>query len=88
MGAMAVGKAVVATDVGGNSEVIVNGETGFLVPPKDPASLASKMIVLLGDTTPAHQFGMQAQKRITEYFSRERMVDSYQQLYEAAIGER
>ena len=47
--AMASGKPVIATDVGGNPEVVVDDETGFLVPPRDADALAAKLLLLLAD---------------------------------------
>ncbi len=83
--AMAAGKPAVATNVGGNPEVMLDGETGFLVPPKDPESLASRIILLLKDKLLAQKFGANGQQRVYEKFSLERMVNAYQQIYEAAF---
>jgi glycosyltransferase involved in cell wall biosynthesis len=83
--AMAAGKPVIATNVGGNPEVVVNGETGILVPPQDPEILASRIVSLLRDKPLSQQFGLKGQWRTDEKFSYERMVHSYQQLYEEAL---
>jgi len=83
--AMASGKPVVVTRVGGNAEVVSDGETGFLIEPKDPEALASKIILLLKDKSLGHHLGRNGQKRVSEKFSVERMVQSYQQLYENAL---
>jgi glycosyltransferase involved in cell wall biosynthesis len=84
--AMAAGKPVVASNVGGNPEVVVHGKTGFLVPPQDPETLASKIILLLQNKLLSQQFGAEGQLRVHEKFSRERMVDTYQRLYQKALG--
>lgn len=47
--ALAAGKPIVATAVGGNVEVVIEGENGFLVPPEDPQGLAARMLMLLED---------------------------------------
>ena len=48
--ALAAGRPIVATAVGGNPEVVHEGENGFLVPPDDPAGLATRMLTLLKDS--------------------------------------
>jgi glycosyltransferase involved in cell wall biosynthesis len=56
---------VVATDVGGNSEVVVDGTTGFLVPPKDPEKLAAAMLRLMGLTNGERQYmGLNGRKYV------------------------
>lgn len=83
--AMAAGKPVVATTVGGNPEVISHGETGFLVPPGHPESLSSRIILLLQDQPLARKFGINGQQRVYEKFGLEQMVHSYRHLYEKAL---
>lgn len=82
--AMAAGKPIVATNVGGNAELIVDEVTGFLVPSNEPERMAEKLILLLRDRTLARQLGASGQQRVYEKFSLERMVHSYRRLYEAA----
>ncbi|MCK4271453.1 glycosyltransferase, partial [bacterium] len=53
--AMAMGKPIIATNVGGIREILKNGETGLLVPPKDPKALAEKIIYLLKDKDKAKE---------------------------------
>lgn len=84
--AMASGKPVVATNVGGNPEVVVNGETGLLVPPKDPAKMAEAIIKILSDKEMAKRMAEAGRKRAEEKFSLERMVKEYQELYEGTHG--
>lgn len=83
--AMAAGKPVVATHVGGNPEVVVDEETGFLVQPNDPGNLASRIIVLLKDKPLALKLGVNGQQRLRENFSLERMVNAYRDLYQEAL---
>ena len=86
--AMAAGKPVVATDVGGNSEIIVDNEVGFLVPPRDPHAIASKMLLLLENKGLAREMGERAQNRVEGAFSLERMVKTYEELYERCLNEK
>lgn len=81
--AMAAGLPVVVTNVGGNPELVLDGETGYLVPPCDPEALASRLIVLLQDRVHAKRLGQNGRQRVLQHFSLPKMVDNYQQLYEA-----
>jgi len=81
--AMAAGKPVVATDVGGNTEAVANGITGLLVPPGDPGALASAIIRLLGDPVSRQAFGTAGRSRAAEFFSLDGMIRKYQAVYES-----
>jgi glycosyltransferase involved in cell wall biosynthesis len=81
---MAAGLPVVATRVGGNSEAIVDGMTGWLVPPQNPEQLAYKIIDLLNDSQKARRWGEQGEKRIKENFLVEKMVEGHLKLYNSA----
>jgi glycosyltransferase involved in cell wall biosynthesis len=83
--AMAAGKPVVATRVGGNPELIVDGETGFLVPPMNADALASQIIDILKDETLRVKMGNAGHSRAINTFSLKRMVDGYEELYEQCI---
>lgn len=85
--AMASGKAIVATNVDGTAEVMVDGVTGFLVPPGDPSTLARKIIHLLCDPQLREKFGKEAQMRVINLFSAERMSLAYADLYQRALRE-
>jgi glycosyltransferase involved in cell wall biosynthesis len=78
---MAAGLPVVATRAGGNAEAIVDGVTGWLVPPRNPEEMAGKIIDLLSDFAKARRWGERGRKRIKEKFSTERMVKAYMALY-------
>ncbi len=67
--AMASGKPLVATDIPGCREAVVHGETGFLVPPRDPAALAAALERLIGDATLRARFGAAARRRAEQNFS-------------------
>jgi glycosyltransferase involved in cell wall biosynthesis len=85
--AMAAAKPVVATRVGGNPELVVDGETGHLVPPRDPDALATAIARVLADRAAAARLGRQARQRVLDEFSVERMVGRYEALYVEAVGE-
>ena len=77
----AAGRPVVATRVGGNPEAIVEGETGLLVPPRDPEALAEKIIELMGDPSRRERIGAAARERVTRLYSVEQMISGYERLY-------
>jgi glycosyltransferase involved in cell wall biosynthesis len=79
--AMARGLPVVATRVGGNVEVVAEGETGLLVPCGDPAALALAMLECSSDPERAARMGRAARQRVEEYFDIRRMVSAYEDLY-------
>jgi glycosyltransferase involved in cell wall biosynthesis len=83
--AMAAGRPVVATNVGGNPELVTDGETGFLVPPRDADALAAKICLLLGDNSRSRRMGENGRIRVQQCFSFQAMVDKYQELYESCL---
>lgn len=86
--AMACGLPVVATDVGGNSELVVDGETGTLVPPGDPSSMADAMARYAQDQALRKAHGQAAQARIAEHFSMQRMLSAYDTVYQQLMEQR
>jgi glycosyltransferase involved in cell wall biosynthesis len=78
---MAAGKPVVATNVGGNPEAVVDGVTGLLVAPRDPAGLADAISYLLADSKRASRMGEAGRQRVTERFAVEPMVRATEKLY-------
>ncbi len=80
--AMAAGKAVVATAVGGTPEAVSPGETGLLVPPGDPESLARATASLLLDPQEARRMGEAGRARAAGRFSLEGMARAMERLYE------
>jgi glycosyltransferase involved in cell wall biosynthesis len=83
---MASGKAVIASNVGGNPEAIVDGSTGFLFNPQDPDQLAKKILLLLNNNTLREQMARASRKRAEEIFSIEKMMEMYDQLYEPLLS--
>ncbi len=83
--AMMAGKPVIATRVGGNPEIVLEGETGFLVPPKDSPALAASLIALLKNRHLATKFGENGKRRAEHQFSLQTMVSAYQSLYDECL---
>lgn len=86
--AMAVGLPVVATKVGGVPAVVVDGETGIIVPPKDPDAMARAIIRLLTDPDTSIKMGKAGRKRVYPDFSVETMIEKIENLYENLIQEK
>jgi len=84
--AMAAGKPVVATKVGGNSEIVLNADTGFLVDPESPESISDRIVRLLQDKVQAVHMGDRGRDRVHGNFSFRAMVDRYQNYYEQATA--
>lgn len=81
MEGMVMGKPVVATDSGGNKELVVDGHTGYIVTPFDVAQLEQKLELLLKDETLRLKLGATGKKRIADVFSQERFVNDFMKLY-------
>jgi glycosyltransferase involved in cell wall biosynthesis len=79
--------ACVASEVGGVPEVIAHGETGYLFPPHDVATLVSCVEELLRNTQQAQKMGEQAYQRVKALFDWERIVDRYERLFDEVIEE-
>lgn len=82
---MASSKSVVATNVGGNPEAVVHGETGLLVPPGDSLSLADAIWSILINKEMGIRLGMAGRKRVEENFSLKEMVKNYEDLFEQIL---
>jgi len=85
--AMAAGKPVIATAHGGPTEMVVEGETGFLIPPNDPSALASAIKKLLAHPEEAARLGKAAQKRFLDHFEMRDYIERIQRLYDATLAE-
>ena len=83
--AMATGLPVVATDVGGTSEVVVHGETGLLVPPGDPAALADALASLLANRAQAEAFGRAGRARVEARFGERLMLERVEALLDRLV---
>ena len=88
--AMAASLPVIATRVGGNAEAVLDGETGLLVPPHDPARLGAAILALAGDGEKRAAFGRAGRNRVERDFALARAAAEqaalYRQLLQAAPG--
>lgn len=83
----ATGIPIVATSVGGNAEVVLHGETGFLVPPRDPAALGDAMLRLA--TLPPDErrrLGQRGRAHIEANYSLPRIVDVWEEMYQELLA--
>lgn len=85
MEAMAAGLPVVASDIAGNRDLVIPGETGFLVPVADKAGFARKMQTLLNDPALAARFGAAGQERMRRDFTVEQMIARHAELYRSLL---
>jgi glycosyltransferase involved in cell wall biosynthesis len=85
---MAAGKPAIVTDVGGCSELVVDGTTGFLVPAADAGEMARKIELLLDDRDLAQRLGKAGRRRLEEVFSLQRLVANTLNVYRAVIRPR
>lgn len=83
---MAAGLPAIATDVGGNREVVVSGETGYLVPARSPEALAGAMTTLLASTSEVVRMGAAARRRIESHFNVRSVVAQYERMYATSLG--
>jgi len=84
--AMAHGRPVVATHVGGLLDLVVDGETGIVVPPRDPVALRSALDRLLADKELRRRLGLAGRERARTLFSWEDVTDATLAAYAEALG--
>jgi glycosyltransferase involved in cell wall biosynthesis len=82
---MAAARPVVVTDVGGAREVVVEGETGYLVASGDDATMAARLIALLRDPETAQQMGVRGRRVVEEKFSCEAQLARTEELYDRLL---
>ncbi len=85
---MAAGKPVVATNVGGASEAIIENKTGFLVASDDDKTMAERLIELLNDKEKAAKMGACGRQSIEEKFSTAAQLKNNLALYEKLLSEK
>jgi glycosyltransferase involved in cell wall biosynthesis len=86
--AMAAGRAVVATRVGGIPDVVVDGETGRLVPPRQPIALAKALAEVLTDAAQRARFGEAGRARVERQFSMPTVARAFAETYETLLEAR
>lgn len=85
--AMALGKPIVASNIGGIPDLVIHGKNGFLVPPKNPKELAKYIQVLLEDKDKREKMGL-AGKEMAYNFTSERMVEKIANLYKKLLTQK
>jgi glycosyltransferase involved in cell wall biosynthesis len=85
--AMAAGKAVIATNVGGVPDVVKHEETGLLSPPGDAPALAAAMVRLAASPEDRRRMGAAGRQRAATRYSIDRLVDDIEALYQSALAE-
>lgn len=83
--AMAAGRPVIASDVGGNAEAVVHNETGIIIPPDDPDRLSQAILELYNNSEKRLRMGQRARERAADSFSLEKMIKEHERFYEAVF---
>jgi glycosyltransferase involved in cell wall biosynthesis len=86
--AMAAGLPVIATAVGGTPEVVTDGETGLLIPPRDAEALAGALARLLGDPVWARQLGGNARRHVKANYSLDRLGREINEIYQELVTKK
>ena len=86
--AMSAARPIVASRVATIPEVVIQGETGLLVPPGDPLALADALSQLADQPARARQLGQAGRERLRVHFSLEKMVGDTELLYRELVDER
>jgi glycosyltransferase involved in cell wall biosynthesis len=86
--ALAAGRAVVSTRVGGVPDVVDDGETGFLVRARDTHAIAERLAILQRDPELRARMGAEGRRRMLERYAVPRLVDDVDKLYRRLLAER
>lgn len=86
--AMASGLPVAATNVAGNPEAVINEETGLIVSAKNPEALAEAICRLLQNPEEAKRMGDNGRNRVKEYFTFDKMVKEYEDIYSSLLNKK
>jgi glycosyltransferase involved in cell wall biosynthesis len=85
---MACGLPVICSDSGGNRELVIDRETGFVIPSENVDSLVEKLAFLKNNSDISRKMGRAGRERVTSLCSIERMIGAYEVLYNRAIGQK
>ena len=83
---MVASHAVVATEVGGVPELVEDGVTGFLVPPRDPDALAEALQKLIADPELRRRMGQAGRKKALKEFTLDRMLQETERVYKEVLS--
>lgn len=83
--AMAMEKPIVASDIGWANEMIIDGESGFLVSPKNHELFASRIVKLLDDSSLGNEMGRNARNRVKEFFETDKVAKDNIEFYKSLI---
>jgi len=83
--AMASGLPIIATAVGGNADLVVDGQTGYIVPSNQPQAMAHRLVELASNPELAYRMGQAGRQRVQTTFSMESMVSTYQRVYDQKL---
>jgi len=86
--AMASARPVVSTAVGGVKDLVIDGENGFLAKTGDAEDISDKILVLLNDAEKRRRFGATGRELVRKKYSKERLVDDIERLYERVLKEK
>jgi len=84
--AMAAGKPIVATNVSAIPEIVLDGETGILIPPNDPEPMAEAITKLLAQPALARQLGCKGKQRLKQEFSTQKMIAATELVYDDLVA--
>jgi sugar transferase (PEP-CTERM/EpsH1 system associated) len=86
--AMASGLPVIATDVGGNADLVAHGQTGYIVPAASPEAMAEQLLWLASNPDAAQIMGQAGRQRVLNSFSMQAMVSTYQGVYDQQLARK
>ena len=81
------GKPVVSYDIDGAREVVIPGETGFLLPPRSTAELADAIVQLAGDPLLRERLGQTGRRKFTDQFRHETMTQRLREIYQQVLND-
>jgi glycosyltransferase involved in cell wall biosynthesis len=83
---MAAGRPVIASDLGGPQEIVIDGRTGYLVPPGDHRTMADRIVRLLKDDELRKTMGSAGRERVCHWFTKESMTRRYQDIWDHVLA--